>query len=121
MRSVSLAIVGFMALASSGVALAQEATPEDVYLSYQEAIAAAEICHGLEFDQTQSDALNVAVMEQVGVPLSAGVKLRLIEDAKQAVRGAAGFSSTPNCDRAPLASMIGLYRLDLNDAVPLPE
>lgn len=103
-----------------GAASAQAEDAQETYLAYQEAIQAAETCYGLEFDQSEHDALNVAVMQEIGVPISPGIKLRLIEEAKDTVRRAAGFGS-PDCTRPLLSGMLGLYRQDLAEIVPIPE
>lgn len=117
-RTAIVATLAFGLLA--GPATAQETEAESRYLQLQEAIAAVKTCFDLTFDQEQSNRLNDRVMDLVGGRIGPGVKLTLIRDARATVDRLDGVGGSPDCSVPPLSNMVGLYRQQLNDVVPLP-
>jgi len=119
MLRTSLAAVLALGLLG-GTASAQDNEAERRYLGLQEAIAAAKTCFDLTFDQDQANRLNVRVMDIVGESIGPGAKLSLIRDARRTVDRLDGVGGSPDCSVPPLSDMIGVYRQNLNDTVPLP-
>lgn len=115
MRTV-LAAAAIALFAAAPAAHAQglsEAEAEAVFMDYQRAIAAAEACYDVTFDQAQHRAMMAVINEAVEHKIGTK-RLRLVTQAENDV---SGMLPSQSCKGAKIQDMLALFERDLRPAL----
>ncbi len=104
-----LAAAGVLALAASGVR-----ADDAAYTQYYSALEAAKLCQGVSLDQDGYQKVTAVINEKAGTDLSTGLRLSLIDQAKNDTYWTV-FKW--GCKSEQVAGLLELYTTDLEPAL----